>query len=116
MKELTGNRYEYIRLPDDVASNVLRINQSIVIQDGLPRSEKILRDLAAKHSLQGKVAAVSRLEEISDLRDVRSLFFTDVGAQEGRWCVDMLFRVVHNRSAGVKSVNNAVKIRLLSPM
>lgn len=43
----TENAFQFIVVPDGVASNVLRIGHNIVIQDGFPQSESILSDYAA---------------------------------------------------------------------
>lgn len=45
-------RFEYLVVPDGPASNVLRIDDNIVIQDGFPKSEAIIRAFAEKRGLQ----------------------------------------------------------------
>ncbi len=47
MTRLLGDRYAFIFLPDAVAANVLRIGEHLVIQNAFPKSESILRSLAA---------------------------------------------------------------------
>jgi dimethylargininase len=45
------NKYEFIFVPDQVASNILSINNNIVIQDNFPNSEIIFQDLVKKYKL-----------------------------------------------------------------
>jgi len=44
MKGIDGvaERYEFVFVPDDVAGNVLRLNDTLIVQDGFPRSEEVL--------------------------------------------------------------------------
>jgi dimethylargininase len=44
-------RYTFVIVPDEVAANVLRINDTLIIQDGFPRSEEILEDLCKKNGV-----------------------------------------------------------------
>lgn len=37
--------YKFVSVPDPIASNVLRIGTSLIIQDGYPESEKVLQNL-----------------------------------------------------------------------
>ena len=41
----THSSYTFVSTPDSVASNVLRIGSALIVQEGYPKSEKILRDL-----------------------------------------------------------------------
>lgn len=43
-----SKKYEIIFLPDDSAANVLTLGSHILIQDGFPKSEEILLDLAQR--------------------------------------------------------------------
>lgn len=45
IQTLTEEAYQFVFVPDSVASNVLRIGAVLVVQDGFPKSEKILQDL-----------------------------------------------------------------------
>jgi dimethylargininase len=45
-QESLKDTYSYHFIPDAVAANVLSIGQSVIIQDGFPKSESIIRDLA----------------------------------------------------------------------
>lgn len=43
--------FEFLVVPDGPASNVLRIKNHIVIQNGFPKSEEVLEKYAAEHQL-----------------------------------------------------------------
>jgi len=45
------NNYEFIKVPDSVCSNVLRINNTVFIQKGYPQSEEILERVIKKKGL-----------------------------------------------------------------
>lgn len=41
----TNDDYRFVSVPESVASNVLRIGSTLIVQEGFPRSESILKDL-----------------------------------------------------------------------
>ncbi len=41
----TNNDYLFVSVPESIASNVLRIGSSLIVQEGFPASETILQDL-----------------------------------------------------------------------
>jgi dimethylargininase len=60
MNRLTDNYYTAIYVPDLVAANVLSANGVVLIQEGFPRSEQILRD----HLTSAQVVALNMSEII----------------------------------------------------
>jgi len=46
-----NNVYTFVVVPDVPASNLLRIGNTIVIQDGFPKSQLIIREFAERHHL-----------------------------------------------------------------
>lgn len=46
------DRYSIVFVPDPVASNVLRLGSTLLIQEGYPMSEAVLTDLCKKHQVQ----------------------------------------------------------------
>lgn len=48
---LSSFHFDFLTVPDEVASNVLRIDSHVVIQDGFPESESILQAFADAHGL-----------------------------------------------------------------
>jgi len=56
------NAYRFVIVPDIPASNILRIGNTIVIQDGYPKSQRILQALADEHKV--KVIALQMSELI----------------------------------------------------
>jgi dimethylargininase len=44
--------YSLVFVPDPVASNVLRIGSTLIMQEGFPTTEVILRDLCEKHQMR----------------------------------------------------------------
>lgn len=51
IEKSTPNKYEFVFVPDRTASNILSINDNIVIQDRFPNSEIIFQELANKYGL-----------------------------------------------------------------
>lgn len=51
INRLTNSGYEFVTVPDDIASNVLRIGSTLLIQDGFPQSEQILEELCEKRNI-----------------------------------------------------------------
>jgi dimethylargininase len=45
------DRYTFVFVPDPVASNVLRIGSTLVVQEGYPMSEAVLKELCEKHGV-----------------------------------------------------------------
>lgn len=46
----TNGSYAFVQVPDSTASNVLRVGSTLIVQDGFPASEKILRQYCSlKH-------------------------------------------------------------------
>ncbi len=45
ISQVTNNAYTFIEVPDSVASNVLRIGPTLIVQDGFPDSQIILQEL-----------------------------------------------------------------------
>jgi dimethylargininase len=52
ISELTHHAYEFVVVPDPVASNVLRINSTLIIQKGYPESEEILQNYCMAKQLK----------------------------------------------------------------
>jgi len=55
------SHYNFVIVPDTVASNVLRLGSTLLIQDGFPESENILRKLAEQHNLTVRALNMSEL-------------------------------------------------------
>ena len=51
-KQINANMYNFIEVPDMIASNVLRIKDNVLIQDGFPNSENILVPEIVKRNLE----------------------------------------------------------------
>lgn len=60
ISSITG-RYTFVHVEDMVAANVLRIGKTMVIQDGFPKLEKVLRGFAEKNGLQVEKLTMSEL-------------------------------------------------------
>lgn len=46
-----AGKHQYVFVPDMVASNILRIGDHVVAQDGFPESEKVLAELCKSHGV-----------------------------------------------------------------
>lgn len=46
--DVIKGKYNVVRVPDEAAANVLNLGKSLLIQDGFPKSERILADLAVQ--------------------------------------------------------------------
>lgn len=57
-------KYKVIRVPDLVASNVLRIRNCVLVQEGFPNSEKILKKAIEERELKMKVIRMSEFVKL----------------------------------------------------
>jgi dimethylargininase len=74
LSEIKSN-YSVKFVPDSVASNVLNLGQSLIIQDGFSRSEKILRDLANQRNMKVITLNMSELIKADGALTCCSLLF-----------------------------------------
>jgi dimethylargininase len=51
IERMVPGKYEFIFVPDQTTSNILSINDNIIIQDRFPNSEKVFNELAEKYNL-----------------------------------------------------------------
>lgn len=73
--EATTDRYQFVSVPDPVASNIVRIADTLMIQNGFPKSEKILRELAAEHHVKVVALDMSELIKADGALTCGSLLF-----------------------------------------
>lgn len=69
-----NSNYNFVVVPDIVASNVLRINNNLFIQDGFAESEKILVEEATKRNLKVIKLQMSELIKADGALTCCSLF------------------------------------------
>ncbi len=69
------SKYNFLLFPDRVAANVLRINDTLIIQDGFPKSEAILRKKAEESKLNIVVLQMSELIKADGALTCGSLLF-----------------------------------------
>lgn len=67
--------YQFLMVPDRVASNILRIKDTIVIQKGFPRSEQILREKAKGDGVEVITLEMSELIKADGALTCGSLLF-----------------------------------------
>lgn len=47
-----GSAYRFAAVPDSIASNVVRISETLIVQEGFPASEQILQKLCDENNIQ----------------------------------------------------------------
>jgi len=75
IERLAPSAYRFVLVPDPVASNVLRIGSTLIIQDGFPESEKILKDLCHQKKVQLEKLNMSELIKADGALTCGSLLF-----------------------------------------
>lgn len=73
--ESSTNTYTFISVPDPIASNVLRIGSSLIIQEGFPASETILQNLCNQTSVKLLKINMSELIKADGALTCGSLLF-----------------------------------------
>lgn len=71
----TASPYAFVFVPDDVASNVLRIGSHLIIQEGFPASEAILKDLCEQKTVEMIKINMSELIKADGALTCGSLLF-----------------------------------------
>jgi len=61
ISEKAKTKYNFVVVPDPAASNILRIGNTIVIQEGFPKSEAILTELAKQHNVNVEKLMLSEM-------------------------------------------------------
>lgn len=72
----TNHDYTFISVPDSIASNVLRVGTSLIIQKGFPASEEILQGLCDKKQIHLITINMSELIKADGALTCGSLLFT----------------------------------------
>lgn len=75
IEAVTNNSYNFIIVPDAVASNVLRVANTLIIQDGFPESEKVLEALCKEKAIQLIKITMSELIKADGALTCGSLLF-----------------------------------------
>jgi len=75
IEKVTNNFYNFVFVPDSTASNVLRIHSSLIIQDGFPESEKILKCLCDQKQIHMIKINMSELIKADGALTCGSLLF-----------------------------------------
>jgi dimethylargininase len=69
------NRYDFVFLPDVVAANILRIGDTVVVQENCPRSVAIIRELANKRNINVITVDQSELWKVDGALTCCSILF-----------------------------------------
>lgn len=75
IEQSTDYEYTFISVPDQVASNVLRVGSSLVVQDGFPESEIILQELCSKNNVDLITLRMSELIKADGALTCGSILF-----------------------------------------
>ncbi len=75
ISESTKNHYTFITVPDPIASNVLRIGSTLIIQDGFPASEEILQKVCDQKQIEMVKINMSELIKADGALTCGSLLF-----------------------------------------